>query len=28
VALAVNQGSFAMVYGVKPPAEVVIPRAK
>lgn len=28
VALAVNQGSFAAVYGIKPPAEVVIPRAK
>ena len=28
VALAVNQGSFAAVYGVKPPVAVVIPRAK
>jgi len=27
VALAVNQGSFADVYGVKPPVEVSIPRA-
>jgi len=27
-ALAVNQGSFAAVYGVKPPVELVIPRAK
>jgi hypothetical protein len=27
VALAVNQGSFAAVYGVKPPVELVIPRA-
>lgn len=27
VALAVNQGSFAAVYGVKPPAELEIPRA-
>jgi S-adenosylmethionine hydrolase len=27
LALAVNQGSFAAVYGVKPPAEVEIPRA-
>ena len=26
-ALAVNQGSFAAVYGVKPPVELVIPRA-
>ncbi|MGO9168209.1 MAG: S-adenosyl-l-methionine hydroxide adenosyltransferase family protein [Candidatus Sulfotelmatobacter sp.] len=26
-ALAVNQGSFAAVYGVKPPAELFIPRA-
>ena len=25
-ALAVNQGSFAAVYGVKPPVELVIPR--
>ena len=28
VALAVNQGSFAAVYRIKSPAEVVIPRAK
>ena len=28
LALAVNQGNFAGVYGVKPPAELVIPRAK
>ncbi len=28
MALAVNQGSFAVVYGVKPPVAVVIPRAK
>jgi S-adenosylmethionine hydrolase len=28
LALAVNQGSFAAVYGVKPPVELVIPRAK
>jgi S-adenosylmethionine hydrolase len=28
VALAVNQGSFAAVYGVKPPVELVIPRAE
>jgi S-adenosylmethionine hydrolase len=27
VALAVNQGSFAAVYGVKPPVELFIPRA-
>jgi S-adenosylmethionine hydrolase len=27
VALAVNQGSFAAVYGVKPPVELEIPRA-
>jgi hypothetical protein len=27
-ALAVNQGSFAAVYGVKPPVELWIPRAK
>ena len=27
LALAVNQDSFAAVYGVKPPAELVIPRA-
>ena len=27
-ALAVNQGSFAAVYGVKPPVELFIPRAK
>jgi S-adenosylmethionine hydrolase len=27
VALAVNQGSFAAVYGVKPPLELFIPRA-
>ncbi|MGA9391824.1 MAG: SAM-dependent chlorinase/fluorinase [Candidatus Sulfotelmatobacter sp.] len=27
-ALAVNQGSFAGVYGVKPPVELFIPRAK
>jgi S-adenosylmethionine hydrolase len=26
--LAVNQNSFAAIYGVKPPAELVIPRAK
>jgi S-adenosylmethionine hydrolase len=26
-ALAVNQGNFAAVYGVKPPAELFIPRA-
>ena len=26
-ALAVNQGSFAAVYGVKPPVELFIPRA-
>jgi len=26
-ALAVNQGSFAAVYGVRPPVELVIPRA-
>jgi S-adenosylmethionine hydrolase len=25
--LAVNQGSFAATYGVKPPMELVIPRA-
>jgi S-adenosylmethionine hydrolase len=28
VALAVNQGSFAETYGIKPPAGLVIPRAK
>ena len=28
VALAVNQGSFAEVYGVKPPVELFVPRAK
>jgi S-adenosylmethionine hydrolase len=28
IALAVNQGSFAAVYGIKPPATLVIPRAK
>ncbi len=28
VALAVNQGSFAEVYGVKPPAELFVPRAR
>jgi S-adenosyl-L-methionine hydrolase (adenosine-forming) len=28
LAMAVNQGSFASVYGIKPPAAVVIPRAK
>jgi S-adenosylmethionine hydrolase len=28
VALAVNQGSFGAVYGIKPPVAVVIPRAK
>jgi S-adenosylmethionine hydrolase len=28
MALAVNQGSFAAVYGVKPPVAVVIPPAK
>ncbi len=27
-AIAVNQGSFAAVYGVKPPVELRIPRAK
>ena len=27
-ALAVNQKSFAAVYGIKPPVAVVIPRAK
>jgi S-adenosylmethionine hydrolase len=27
IALAVNQGSFAAVYGVKPPLELFIPRA-
>jgi S-adenosylmethionine hydrolase len=27
-ALAVNQGSFSAVYGVKPPVELFIPRAK
>jgi S-adenosylmethionine hydrolase len=26
-AMAVNQGSFAAVYGVKPPVELFIPRA-
>jgi S-adenosylmethionine hydrolase len=26
-ALAVNQGSFAAVYGIKPPVGVAIPRA-
>ncbi|MBS1852006.1 MAG: S-adenosyl-l-methionine hydroxide adenosyltransferase family protein [Acidobacteria bacterium] len=26
--LAVNQGSFAAIYGIKPPAELLIPRAK
>jgi S-adenosylmethionine hydrolase len=26
IALAVNQGSFAAVYGVKPPVELFIPR--
>ena len=28
LALAVNQKSFAATYGIKPPAAVVIPRAK
>ncbi len=28
VGLAVNQGSFAAVYGIKPPVEIFIPRAE
>ena len=28
MALAVNQGSFAAVYGIKPPVAVVVPKAK
>ena len=27
VGLAVNQGSFAATYGIKPPVELLIPRA-